>query len=185
MTSSHTIGGQPGGSQVTSHHEHSPARVWPVDSDVGADDIVRPDHRALDLRRLSVVVVGGFAGGLARDEVVTHWSTKAGHFPWPIFVVNTAGAFVLGVLVIVVLDVLAESHYLRPLIGAGFCGALTTFSSVAVTTDQLLRHHHVATGLGYVLGSLAAGLVAAALGALAARSLPPTPARRRLESIAG
>jgi CrcB protein len=174
---------------VTSRrHGHSSTRQWPVDTDVEAEDIVRHDtpahpHRpALDLKRLAVVVVGGFAGGLVRDEVVTHWAAKSGHFPWPIFVVNTAGAFVLGVLVIVVLDVLAGSRYLRPLIGAGFCGALTTFSSVAVAVDQLLRHDHVLIALAYLFGSLVAGLAAAALGAFAARAVPPTPRRVRLES---
>ncbi len=168
-------------------HEHSPARGWPVDTDVEAEDIVRhdtPDHPhrpALDPKRLVAVVAGGFVGGLVRDEIVTHWATRSGHFPWSIFVVNTAGAFVLGVLVIVVLDVLAASRYLRPLVGAGFCGALTTFSSVAVADDQLLWHGHVAVGIAYLIVSLAAGLAAAALGAGLARALPPTPARRRLD----
>lgn len=171
------------------HHDHSAARSWPVDTDVGTEDIVRHDtpahpHRpALDLRRLAMVIAGGFAGGLVRDEVVAHWATTSGHFPWSIFVVNTAGAFVLGVLVIVVLDVLAGSHYARPLIGAGFCGALTTFSSVAVAVDQLLRHNHIGIAITYLLLSLAAGLAAAALGTTAARALPPTPRRSRLESI--
>jgi CrcB protein len=143
-----------------------------------------PHRPSLDLKRLVVVVVGGFAGGLVRDEVVAHWATKSGHFPWPIFVVNTAGAFVLGVLVIVVLDVLAGSRYLRPLVGAGFCGALTTFSSVAVAVDQLLRHGHVLVALGYLFGSLVAALAATALGAHAGRALPPTRRRARLESAA-
>jgi CrcB protein len=170
---------------VTSHHEHSPARQWPVDPDVTAEDLALPGaahrHRpSLDLTRLVMVVAGGFCGGLVRYEVVDHWPTQPGHFPWPIFVVNTAGAFVLGLVVIVVLDVLAGSRYLRPLLGAGFCGALTTFSSVAVGVDQLVKHGHVVVGLGYLLGSLVAGLAAAALGAAAGRTLPPTPARRRL-----
>jgi CrcB protein len=129
-----------------------------------------------------MVLAGGFFGGLVRYEVVKHWGTRPGQFPWSTFAVNTAGAFVLGVVVIVVIDVLAGSRYLRPVVGAGFCGALTTFSSVAVVADQLLRHGHSATGIGYLLGSLVAGLAAAALGATTARLLPQTAARRRLSA---
>lgn len=135
------------------------------------------------VRELAVVFAGGFAGGLVRYELVDHWATKTSGFPWPIFAVNTAGAFILGVVVIVALDVLAESRYLRPLLGSGFCGALTTFSSVAVVVDQLLKHRHVGIGLGYLFGSVVAGLAAAALGAAAGRRLPPTSRRRGLEGV--
>ena len=133
--------------------------------------------------QLAAVLAGGFFGGLVRYEVVEHWATRAGAFPWPILVVNTAGAFVLGVVVVVALDVLAASRYLRPLVGAGFCGALTTFSSVAVAVDQLVRHGHVGTAVGYLVGSVVAGLAAVALGAALARRLPPT-APRRLQGAA-
>ncbi|HWC35297.1 MAG TPA: CrcB family protein [Mycobacteriales bacterium] len=166
-------------------HHWRPAE-WPVDTDVTVEDVVpqtagHPHRPSLDPLRLGLVVAGGFAGGLVRYAVVDHWRTPPSDFPWPTFVVNTAGAFVLGVLVIVVLEVLAESRYLRPLLGAGFCGALTTFSSVAVVVDQQLRHRHIAVAIAYLVGSLAAGLVAAALGAELGKALPATAARRRLE----
>jgi CrcB protein len=153
---------------------HARPDEWPVDSDVTVEDTRRPG-----LGTLIAVIAGGFCGGLLRYEVVDHWSTQRGEFPWPTFVVNTAGAFVLGIVVIIVLDVLADSRYLRPLLGTGFCGALTTFSSLAVEVDQRLRHGHVAVGLGYLFASLAAGLAAAALGAAVGRLLPPTAGRRR------
>ncbi|HVV76968.1 MAG TPA: CrcB family protein [Mycobacteriales bacterium] len=164
-------------------HSHARPDAWPVDTDVTPDDTrVDAHHPSFTLSRLGLVLSGGFCGGLLRDEVVSHWATKSGAFPWPIFVVNTAGAFVLGAVVIVALDVLAKSRYLRPLLGTGFCGALTTFSSVAVGVDQLLRHGRIVTGVGYLLASLAAGLAAAALGAAFGRTLPATRARRRAEA---
>lgn len=168
-------------------HSHSRPGEWPIDTDVTAEDIRVPTHPhqpAFDLTRLGMVLAGGLLGGLTRYAVVDRWGTTAGTFPWPIFVVNTVGAFVLGLVVIVVVDVLAGSRYLRPLLGAGFCGALTTFSSVAVAVDQLLRHGHIATGVSYLLGSLLAGVAAAGLGAALGRLLPATSARRRLESVA-
>lgn len=133
------------------------------------------------MKQIGIVFTGGFLGGLARYLVADHWPPGPTEFPWAIFVVNTVGAFVLGVIVVIALDVLAGSRYLRPLLGSGFCGALTTFSSVAVAVDQLLKHHHWSIGFGYLFGSVAAGLAAAALGVALGRRLPPTAARRRLQ----
>jgi CrcB protein len=164
---------------------HSPAGDWPLDPDVTADDVAeRPDHHRLDVRRIGVVLAGGLVGGLVRYEAVTQWAAAPGSFPWSTFVVNTAGALILGVLVIVVLEVLGPSVYARPLIGAGFCGALTTFSSLAVQVDELAAHHNVGMASGYLGLSLGAGLAAAAIGVVIGRALPPTSARRAMSSEA-
>lgn len=136
----------------------------------------------MTLRQLCVVFAGGAIGGLARYEAVTRWAAAAGTFPWSTFVVNTAGAFVLGALVVVVLEVLGPSTYTRPLFGAGFCGALTTFSSVVVQFDELAAHRHLGLGFGYLGCSVVAGLAAAGLGVRLARRLPPTASRRALPS---
>jgi CrcB protein len=163
-------------------HPHSPAEGWPVDPDVTAEDLAeRPSHHVIAARRLAVVLAGGFAGGLVRYETTTHWAASAGTFPWSTFTVNTAGAFLLGLIVIIVLDVLGPSTYTQPLIGAGFCGALTTFSSVVVQVDQLIAHGHAGLGFGYLAASVAVGLPAVALGAFAARLVPATPARRAID----
>lgn len=117
------------------------------------------------------VAIGGFFGGIVRYAVGLAWPAPAGTFPWGIFVVNTAGAFVLALLLVLVLEVLPPTTYLRPLIGTGFCGALTTFSTVMVGVDQLAAHRHVGLAAGYVIGSLAAGLAAASFGIVLGRSI--------------
>jgi CrcB protein len=131
-------------------------------------------------KQLCVVLAGGFVGGLVRYETVRHWSAAAGAIPWSTFAVNTAGAFILGVVVIVVLEVFGPSKYFRLLVGTGFCGALTTFSSVAVQTDELGAHGHLGGAIGYCAVSLVAGLAAVALGAALGRRLPPTASRRTM-----
>jgi len=78
---------------------------------------------------------------------------------------------VLALLVIVVLEVLPSPAYLRPMIGTGFCGALTTFSSVAVDADQLATHGHAGLAAGYVAASVFAGLAAASFGMVLGRSI--------------
>ncbi len=161
-------------------------RAWPVDPDVDAEEDQRhspsagatafPLVRRSRLPRIhggSVVAVaaGGFVGGLARYLVGLAWPAPAGSFPWAICTVNTAGAFVLALLLVLVLEVLPPSTYLRPAVGTGFCGALTTFSSVMVGLDQLVSGGSALVALVYLLVSLAAGAAAVALGLFLGRGI--------------
>jgi len=120
---------------------------------------------------LGAVFVGGCVGGVARYAVTRAWPTPAHGFPWATFVINASGAFVLAALLVVVNDVLPPTTYVRPLLGTGLCGAWTTFSSIAASTDQLVAHGHSGTGVLYLIGSLAAGLSAAVLGLVAGRQV--------------
>lgn len=123
------------------------------------------------------VFCGGLAGGLARYVIGRAWPTPLRGFPWSTFVVNVSGSFALGLLVVVVVEVLARrahsgvARYLRPALGTGFLGAFTTFSALALSTDQLVAHGHVALGLAYLVGSVAAGLVAVVAGIRCGRLL--------------
>jgi len=120
---------------------------------------------------LAAVFAGGVAGGLARYAITSTWPPAARGFPWATFTVNTAGAFALAVLLILIAEQWSQRPYLRPLLGTGFLGAFTTFSSVVSDTDQLAAHGHLATALVYPAGSLVAGLAAALLGLQTGRAL--------------
>ena len=119
---------------------------------------------------LLAVLVGGCAGGLARYAVVTAFPSD-GAFPWATLGVNVAGAFLLALLLVLALDVLPPSAYVRPLLGTGFCGAFTTFSAVAVSTSELGRDDAVGLAVGYLAASLVGGLAAGALGLVTGRSV--------------
>ena len=112
----------------------------------------------------------GAIGSLARfhvgSMVAARWPSD---FPFGTFVVNLTGGFVLGWLLTRLAERTAPSRYWRPLIGTGFCGALTTFSTFQVETFQLARGGHVALAVAYPLVSIAAGLALAVAGAMAAR----------------
>lgn len=107
---------------------------------------------------LLAVLAGGFVGGAGRYLVGQAF--PAGRFPWATLAVNLSGAFLLALLLVLVLEVLPPSTYLRPALGTGFCGAWTTFSGIVVPADELLRDGHAGTAAAYLLGSLLGGLVA-------------------------
>jgi CrcB protein len=127
---------------------------------------------------VAAVAVGGFAGGALRYAVGLRLPSGAASFPWAVFGVNTAGAGILALLLVLVLEVLPPGTYLRPLVGTGFCGALTTFGSVAVAADQLVAAGRAALALGYVAASLGAGLCAVVGAVAGVRALAAARARR-------
>lgn len=113
-----------------------------------------------DYRELAAVFVGGAVGALARAGLNTLFVPDPARWPWPTFIVNIVGAFVLGYVTTRLLERLPLSSYRRPLLGTGFCGGLTTFSTMQVETLKMLQTHHYGLAAGYTLISVALGLLA-------------------------
>jgi CrcB protein len=111
---------------------------------------------ALDLRELAAIFFGGAAGALARAGLAEAFPSAHDHWPWVTFGVNVAGAALLGYLVTRLQERLPLSAYRRPLLGTGFCGALTTFSTLQL---ELLRMP-AGLAIAYATASLAAGFAA-------------------------
>jgi fluoride exporter len=116
-----------------------------------------------DRRELAAIFAGGCAGAVARALLGDALPHDPGAWPWATFGVNVAGAFVLGWLVTHLQERLPPSAYRRPLLGTGFCGALTTFSTFQVELLDMLDADRVALAASYAGASLAAGCVAVAL----------------------
>ena len=115
---------------------------------------------SFDGRELAAVFVGGAVGTLARAGLEALAAPDPGRWPWPTFIVNIVGAFLLGYFVTRLLERLPTSSYRRPLLGTGLCGGLTTFSTMQVETIKMLEHHHYGLAVGYTVASIAAGLLA-------------------------
>jgi CrcB protein len=121
------------------------------------------------VRSFALVAVGGAVGTLARFGIAEALGSD-GLVPWPTFLVNVTGSFALGALLaVLVLRTDGIHDRVRLLVGTGFLGGYTTYSALAAETDSLLRGDHVALGLAYAVGSVAAGLVAALAGVAAAQ----------------
>jgi fluoride exporter len=118
---------------------------------------------ALDRREVAAVFAGGALGTLARAAFEEWAVSDPARWPWPTFTVNIVGAFLLGLFVTRLLERLPVSSYRRPFLGTGFCGGLTTFSTMQVETVKMLEHGHLGLAAGYTAASLVAGLVAVQL----------------------
>ena len=142
---------------------------------------VAPVRGAARLRPdvVGVVFAGGCVGGVTRYWITSAYPAPTFGFPWSTFLVNVAGAFVLA-LVVVIASELMPSRYLRPLVGTGFCGALTTFSSVVVGADRLFAHRHAEVAVAYLVATVVGGLAAGLLGLLSARALVAARHRGRV-----
>ncbi len=119
-------------------------------------------------RTLSALLVGGFAGTVLRAALVDAWVHDPAAWPWATFVVNVAGAFVLGVVVAALRARPTVSLYWRPLLATGFCGGLTTFSALQLELVRMAEAGALGLAAAYLAASLAAGLLAVAVGLRAA-----------------
>lgn len=109
------------------------------------------------------MLAGGIAGALARAglERALPWDGRG--WPWTTLLVNLAGTLLLGHFATRLQERLPPSTYRRPLLGTGFCGALTTFSTLQLELIELARHGHATLAAAYAAASVGAGLGAVQL----------------------
>ncbi len=116
---------------------------------------------------VTVLLLLGLAGatGAVSRFALSEWATKRwpGTFPLATLLINVTGAFALGLLMTAggTGSALAQE---RLLLGTGFLGGYTTFSTLSYDTHSLYRSGQARAAWLNALGSLAIGLAAAALG---------------------
>lgn len=113
-----------------------------------------------DYRELAAIFAGGALGSVARAALATLAVPDPARWPWPTFIVNIVGAFLVGYFTTRLLERLPLSSYRRPLLGTGLCGGLTTFSTMQVETVKMIEHGHWILAVSYTLVSITLGFLA-------------------------
>lgn len=139
----------------------------------------RPVH--LRWQAVLLVAIGGAAGTAARSGI-TLAVPQLGAFPIATFLINVAGAFLLGML----LSALAAREgadenrtlSIRLLAGTGFLGGFTTYSALATDTVLTAVGDSVGIALAYSVGTLVLGGVATWAGIMAGAQTAGRGARR-------
>ena len=112
-----------------------------------------------DLHELALVALGAVPGAVMRWQIASHFHDND-------VIVNVLGAFILGWLF---------GLPIRPkrqlLIGIGFCGSLTTFSSWMLHCVTFISQGDWLAALGLIGLTLGLGVGAAGLGVLIGRAL--------------
>lgn len=119
--------------------------------------------------RAVAILAGGAVGALARAGLAEALPADAGEWPWGTFIANQLGALLLAWLATELTEVVVPTRLWRPLLGTGFCGALTTFSAFQVETIEIARHDRPGLAAAYALASIAVGMVCAVAGTVYAR----------------
>ena len=113
-----------------------------------------------ELWELFLVAAGAVPGALLRWQVDVRLGPYLGGTAGADLLVNLVGSFLLGTLV----GPVSVPSAVLLLVGIGFCGSLTTFSSWMLDVVRLHQDGQGGLGLLLVVGSLALGLLAAAGG---------------------
>ncbi len=106
------------------------------------------------------IFLAGMLGGLVRFQI-TRYLPASPDFPWGTLLVNYLGIFCLVYLVKGYLVYKGTSKGLVLALGTGFCGGLTTFSSLMLDAVKLLDTERYLSLIIYLLLSIGGGLLLA------------------------
>lgn len=120
------------------------------------------------MRKLSLTLVGGFCGAIARFALgapllalTAALPGARASFPYDTLFINLSGALALGILFGLFEHGAPVPSEARLVVGAGFLGAYTTFSSYVVGADELFRRGDALASGIYLIGSMVGGVVLA------------------------
>lgn len=116
---------------------------------------------------IGIIGLGGILGTLLRYYLGQWVSSRSAHrgcvFPWGTWVINLSGSLLLGVLAgLHAQNALPDWSWL--MLGTGFCGAYTTFSTFGYETVTLIGKGDKLQAALYVLSSATLGVTCAWFG---------------------
>lgn len=124
------------------------------------------------MKDIALVFVGGGLGSVVRfligKAILSRYTTV---FPWATLGVNILASFMLGLMVATFHRKPENTQWALVLIGTGFCGGLSTFSTFSYENFSLIQKGEISMFIVYTVASFAACLVGVAGGYLAIRNL--------------
>src|SRR5262245_51077846 len=132
--------------------------------------------RFLLRNKMLMLMLGGAIGTYCRYWLGKWFNSQpwGQSFPYGTMFINVTGSFILGAAAVIILERLPPEHEdLYLLLGTGFCGGYTTFSTFEWETFKLVRDGSYWAALGNVMGSVVAGFVGVLLGVILVGSLLP------------
>jgi len=119
---------------------------------------------------LLLMGLAGAIGALARYGVTLGLTRVFSFTTLPVgtFFINITGAFLLGYLATLVRQRMWLSDTWLLVLGTGFLGAYTTFSTYMLESDKMLQNGEWLRASAYLAGSVFLGLIAVRLGVLVA-----------------
>ena len=115
---------------------------------------------SFEVRELALVALGAMPGALLRWQSSVQLGPFLGGNAGADLLVNLMGSFILGFLA----GPIPRRTSLLLLVGIGFCGSLTTFSSWMLDVAKLIQAGRSSSGLLLIAASLALGLLCALTG---------------------
>ncbi len=125
-----------------------------------------------------LLMLGGAVGTYVRYAISKWFSSQlwAEGFPYGTLFINVTGSFILGAAAAIILERLPPHHqHLFLLIGTGFCGGYTTFSTFSLETFIQIRDGSWGLALVNVLASVGGGLLGVILAVVLVGVLFPKP----------
>lgn len=112
----------------------------------------------------ALIALAGSLGAISRYVLDGHIKTRYAYtFPLATIIINVSGSLLLGIIS----GVLLKHHGFagaEAVIGTGFCGGYTTFSTASFETVRLIEERRYTAATGNAVGSLLATYIAAVLG---------------------
>ena len=124
------------------------------------------------MRDFLIIGAGAVLGANLRYWVTSYFAGRMGFiFPYGTLFVNLSGSFLLGFAYVLLANRLVDNESYRLLIGTGFLGAYTTFSTFSYDTLVLIEKGNLLVAAVNSGASLLGSVLAAYLGIVLARAI--------------
>ncbi len=122
------------------------------------------------MKQVLLIFIGGGMGSVLRYLISSYFNSSETQLYLGTFLVNVLGCLLLGIVLGISLKNSWMSSETTLLLGAGFCGGFTTFSTFSVEMHSLLRVGNYGLFFGYTAASILMGILFVMLGLWLAKS---------------